>query len=110
MQPIERDMGPESCLIYGIANPCSIVVFGATGDLTTRKLAPALYNLYLQGVLPESSIIVGVARSEMSDDQFRMRIKEAVAGQDMSMWEKFAAAIYYHPTQFDHSYSLSQIS
>jgi len=110
MQPIEQDMRPESCLTYGIANPCSIVIFGATGDLTTRKLAPALYNLYLQGVLPESSLIVGVARSEMSDDQFRMRIKEAVAGKDMSMWEKFAAALYYHSTQFDHSDSLSQLS
>jgi glucose-6-phosphate 1-dehydrogenase len=60
-------------------------------DLTTRKLAPALYDLYPHGALPESCLILGVARSEMNNDQFREKIRKAIAGKDMSKWEKFVA-------------------
>ncbi|HEX4409917.1 MAG TPA: glucose-6-phosphate dehydrogenase [Xanthobacteraceae bacterium] len=54
-----------------VADPCSFVIFGASGDLTHRLLVPALYNLEASGLLPEAFALIGVARSEMSDDAFR---------------------------------------
>jgi glucose-6-phosphate 1-dehydrogenase len=54
-----------------LADPCSLVIFGASGDLTHRLLAPALYNLAAAGLLPEAFAIVGVARSDLSNDAFR---------------------------------------
>ncbi|HEY6963344.1 MAG TPA: glucose-6-phosphate dehydrogenase [Gaiellaceae bacterium] len=59
-------------------DPCILVIFGASGDLTQKKLMPALYALAVRGLLPEKFGIVGAARSEESDDDFRARMKEAV--------------------------------
>src|SRR5581483_5682715 len=53
------------------ADPCCFVIFGATGDLTHRLLVPALYNLAVEGLLPEAFALLGVARSEMSSEAFR---------------------------------------
>jgi glucose-6-phosphate 1-dehydrogenase len=58
------------------APPCAMVIFGATGDLTKRKLIPALYNLIVNGLLPEGFAVVGVGRSPLSDDEFRDRMKK----------------------------------
>ncbi len=52
------------------AGPCILVIFGATGDLTKRKLIPALYNLARQRLLPDKFAVVGSARSEMSHEAF----------------------------------------
>ena len=59
-------------------DPCILVIFGASGDLTQRKLFPALYSLAFRRLLFECFAVVGVARSEESDDEFRERMKEAV--------------------------------
>ena len=56
------------------AEPCVMVIFGATGDLTKRKLFPALYNLAKQGFLPENFAIVGVGRQEIETTDFRHKI------------------------------------
>jgi glucose-6-phosphate 1-dehydrogenase len=58
---------------------CAVVVFGATGDLTARKLVPALYNLARQRMLPGGFSVVGFARRDWTDQQFRAVMKEAVA-------------------------------
>jgi glucose-6-phosphate 1-dehydrogenase len=58
------------------APPCAMVIFGATGDLTKRKLIPALYNLITNGLLPEEFAVVGVGRSPMSDEEFRERMEK----------------------------------
>jgi glucose-6-phosphate 1-dehydrogenase len=58
------------------APPCAMVIFGATGDLTKRKLIPALYNLITNGLLPEEFAVVGVGRSPLSDDEFRQRMEK----------------------------------
>ncbi|MEX0742955.1 MAG: glucose-6-phosphate dehydrogenase, partial [Actinomycetota bacterium] len=50
--------------------PQAIVVFGASGDLTKRKLLPAFYNLFVRGLMPKGFAIVGYARTEMSDEEF----------------------------------------
>jgi len=80
--------------------PCVIVIFGASGDLTGRKLIPALYDLDRQGRLPEKLCVVGVSRTEMSDDQFRgkmlEKVKEFSTHFDPSTWKAFAERITYY--------------
>ena len=56
------------------AGPCAVVIFGATGDLTKRKLIPAIYNLAKSRLLPEHFAVVGLANSEMNDEAFRREI------------------------------------
>ncbi|WP_317172170.1 hypothetical protein [Hymenobacter sp. BRD67] len=53
------------------SQPTVFVIFGGTGDLNARKLAPALYNLYLEGWLPEQFALIGTGRTPLSDDDFR---------------------------------------
>ena len=58
------------------APPCAMVIFGATGDLTKRKLIPSIYNLIVNGLLPDGFAIVGVGRSPLSDEEFRQRMEK----------------------------------
>ena len=60
-------------------DPCVLVIFGASGDLTAKKLMPALYALAYRRLLPQGFAIVGAARSDGSDEQFREQMKEALA-------------------------------
>ncbi len=86
--------------------PCIVVIFGATGDLTHRKLTPALYNLALDGLLPPATGIVGVARRPKSDDQFRAEMLTAVNSFSRNrpvvpqVWETFAQGLYYVQSEF----------
>ncbi len=80
--------------------PCAIVVFGATGDLTARKLMPALYNLARERMLPTGFSVVGLARRGMTDDAFRASMKEAVAKFSREplqeeIWDSFARGLHY---------------
>ncbi|MBV8839993.1 MAG: glucose-6-phosphate dehydrogenase [Alphaproteobacteria bacterium] len=80
--------------------PCSLVVFGASGDLTHRLLLPALYNLARGGLLPEAFRLVGVARSPMSDDAFRDDLasalrKFAIGPVDEAVARKLLASATY---------------
>ena len=86
-------------------DPCALVIFGASGDLTRRKLFPALYSLALRRLLPERFGVIGVARTQESDDQFRERMKEAVQefGRDEfreDSWEWLAEGMRYVSTDF----------
>lgn len=84
-----------------IPETCTMVIFGASGDLTKRKLLPALYNLTAAGQLPESFSVVGYARSGLSDEEFRRSMREAVTEHvsgglgDGSEWEKLAQTLVY---------------
>ena len=60
-----------------LPEPCIVVIFGASGDLTQRKLMPSLFSLACEGLLPEKFAVVGVARSELDDDGFREKVKTA---------------------------------
>jgi glucose-6-phosphate 1-dehydrogenase len=79
-QPTTPQENPllEGLHLKRVPDPCVIVIFGASGDLTKRKLFPALYSLALRRLLPEKFGVIGVARSEESDDEFRERMKRAV--------------------------------
>ena len=79
--------------------PLTLVIFGASGDLTGRKLIPALYNLKVKGFLPPETRIVGVARSPFTDDAFRSemeaKVKEFGELYDAGKWAEFASRLYY---------------
>jgi glucose-6-phosphate 1-dehydrogenase len=83
--------------------PNTIVIFGASGDLTSRKLVPALYNLMRAGSLPEQTRIVGFSRTPLSDADWRASLRETTAKHcdcgplDEDSWGRFAAAIHYQP-------------
>ncbi|HXH84646.1 MAG TPA: glucose-6-phosphate dehydrogenase [Candidatus Tectomicrobia bacterium] len=84
-------------------DPFALVIFGASGDLTHRKLMPALWTLYASRTLPEPFAIVSTARTPMTDDEFRGRMREAVsefarlAIPSDAVWRRFAAALTYVP-------------
>lgn len=104
---------PESCLTEGPSDPCTILIVGASGDLTSRKLVPALYNLFLKGALPDPFRIVGCSRTELTDQSFRDRLKAFIsktADQDLSKWERFASFIQYQPIQYDQRSSFVELS
>jgi len=98
------DLGlpPEACLFEGSLDPCTVIIFGATGDLTAAKLMPALYNLFLRGGLPSPCCIVGCARTPLGRQEFQERMADAVknAGLDLSRWHDFAAALDYCPLDY----------
>ena len=66
------DMGKK------LVEPCSIVIFGASGDLTSRKLIPALYHLHTENLLPKPFRIIGFARREKTDAGWRAELLEAL--------------------------------
>jgi glucose-6-phosphate 1-dehydrogenase len=88
------------------AEPCTLVIFGATGDLTHRKLIPALYNIAVGGDLPPQFKVVGFARRDKSDDVFREELRVANAkhsrqGHSEELWESFSKSIHYHRSEFE---------
>jgi glucose-6-phosphate 1-dehydrogenase len=87
------------------AGPCVMVIFGAAGDLTKRKLIPALYNLATASLLSPKFAIVGVARTEMGSEDFRVKIKseirDFVTGDIRpEIWEQLERRIYYQAADF----------
>jgi glucose-6-phosphate 1-dehydrogenase len=87
--------------------PAMITIFGASGDLTKRKLVPALFSLACEQMLPETVKIVGVARSEMSDEQFRQQLREGIEqygrlkpGQN-EHWSRFKQRLSYLSGGYD---------
>ncbi len=86
--------------------PCTMVIFGAAGDLTRRKLLPALYNLALEGWLPSGFSVVGFARNEMTDDAFRDGMREAVdqfsrrRPLQPAAWDSFGQGMSYITADF----------
>ncbi|MBI5273311.1 MAG: glucose-6-phosphate dehydrogenase [Chlamydiia bacterium] len=89
------------------ADPCLLVIFGATGDLTSRKLTPALYNLGKEGLLPSHFALVGFARRDKSHQEFRDELKQDVntfsrtKPIDEPFWGNFQERIFYHRSEFD---------
>ena len=94
---------------------CAVVIFGATGDLTARKLMPALYNLARERSLPGGFSIIGYARRDWTDEQFRAAMKEAVAKYsreplDESLWESFAHDLHYVSGDFDNAEAYTRLA
>lgn len=88
------------------AESCILVIFGATGDLTARKLAPAIYNLAREGQLPGHFACVGFARKPKTHEEFRQEMKEAInqfsrsKSIDETLWNTFKEQLFYFESEF----------
>lgn len=96
------------------AGPCAITIFGAAGDLTKRKLIPALYNLARSNLLPKEFAIVGIARTPMSTDDFRSKMSRdiqefATHEVDKELWEWMEQRLYYVGGNFQDPATYSQL-
>jgi len=97
----------EGLRLERIAEPCTMVICGATGDLTERKLAPALYNSLLGGFLPPEFTVVGFARRDLGDEAFREHLLGGInrfsrnRPAKPAIWDSFARGIEYHRGSFD---------
>ena len=84
--------------------PCSVVVFGASGDLTKRKLIPALYTMAQKKLLPDAFSVIGAARTPMKHEDFRAAMLEAnrqfseSAAEEEQIWQQFAQGLFYNTT------------
>jgi glucose-6-phosphate 1-dehydrogenase len=92
----------------------AIVVFGASGDLTRRKILPALYNLAAEGLLPEKRVIVGYAFADWDDDAFRAHARKSVeefsrTGIDEEVWKPFADSLSFVPGKFEDEDGLRRL-
>jgi glucose-6-phosphate 1-dehydrogenase len=94
-----------------VPEPSTLVIFGGSGDLTSRKLLPALYNLALQRLLPSAFAVVGTGRSPSADERFRAELREAVAAFSRTkplneeVWSSFAENVRYVPTAGPEGYA-----
>lgn len=96
----------QQCRIMepGSLEPCTIVILGASGDLTARKLMPSLFKLFATGNMPASFSIVGCSRSAMTDEEFRNKMHEAVQESiklEDDTWQTFAQNLSYHVVAYD---------
>jgi glucose-6-phosphate 1-dehydrogenase len=90
----------------GDLNPCTLVIFGASGDLASRKLIPALFRMFCAASLPRPFTVVGCARSRLDDDEFRGRLEGMAAGEpdfDRERWPEFADRLRYFPITYDET-------
>src|SRR5690349_18709407 len=84
-----------------VVDPCTVVIFGASGDLTARKLIPALYHLFGEKALPTPFRVVGFARREKTNETWRAELREALdqfsrtKPVDEAIWKAFSETIFY---------------
>ncbi|MDX1707946.1 MAG: glucose-6-phosphate dehydrogenase [Desulfobacterales bacterium] len=109
------DLGltPQECVMPEPSEPCTIIIMGATGDLTSRKLMPQLFNLYLNAGLPEPFLIVGTSHIDIAEAQFKDNTQAALkkAGvYDNSRWPDFARALHYRYADFADPESFAQLA
>ncbi len=104
--------GPSCNLTSVDLDPCIIVIFGATGDLTARKLIPALFDLFTDGNLPAPCSIVGCGRTSLSDEEFATRLLDK--GPDFlggnPRWKEFVSMLHYKTIQYDSPETYSELA
>ena len=109
--PLSQGARPEKT-----ADPCTVIIFGASGDLTKRKLVPALYRLVRQKLVPPQFAIVGQARTENTNEAFRAKMKQSVAQfseekkVDDAEWASFEKGLYYLPSDIGKSEDYKKLS
>ena len=97
----------EGLRLERVPAPCAMVIFGASGDLTRRKLMPALYNLAIEGLIPSGFSVVGYARRDLTTDMFRAQMRDGVDRYsrrrpvDPNVWETFEQGISYVDGNFE---------
>ena len=109
----ELGLGKEKGPVEGVMDPCTLVIIGASGDLTKRKLLPALFELFLNRGLPEPFLIVGSARTQMADEDFRAHTREALIGRktyDREKWKVFASSLRYCPVDYGDASTFERLA
>ena len=106
---------PRDLRLPRIAGPCSIVIFGVTGDLSRKKLLPAIYDLANRGLLPPSFGLTGFARRDWTEDHFKDFVKENVQAHcrtpfKESTWKQLAAGIRFVQGTFDDPKAFERLS
>ena len=95
-------------------SPCTMAIFGASGDLTSRKLIPGLYELYRRRLLPERFAVLGAGRTGMSDERFRARMAEELADgagdEPAADRERFLGALHYQQLDPGSAYEYGQLA
>ncbi len=110
-EPVYRALG--NCDVK-VPDPCGFVIFGASGDLTKRKIIPSLYRLHRSRLLPEVFFVLGTSRAAMDSEQFRnsmlSALKDAVQEDfDESSWKEFASHLYYSSIDYAKAESYSSL-
>src|SRR5712664_5000919 len=115
-EDIEVDASPAGSVGSNVNEPCTVVLFGASGDLAKRKVIPAMYDLAIHNGLGTRYAIVGFARTPMSEDAFRAALGEAaksiseVGPIDPKRWNEFACNLYYSPGDYANPEAYTQLA
>jgi glucose-6-phosphate 1-dehydrogenase len=110
------DNGRHGSMYGGVAEPCSIVLFGASGDLAKRKVIPAMFDLAQHNSLGDRYAITGFSRTAMTDESFRATISEAaktiseVGPIDPAKWDAFSSNLYYSTGDYGDPASYAQLA
>src|SRR5260370_37383768 len=109
------ETGRSGSVYGGVAEPCTVILFGASGDLAKRKVIPAMYDLATHNALGPRYAIVGFARTAMSEETFRAALGEAaktiseVGPIDPAQWDEFASNLYYCASDYANPESYAQL-
>ena len=106
--------GKKADVTLAIPDPHVVVIFGASGDLTGRKLIPALYNLFARDLLPDHFAVIGYSRTKLSDEEFQSASKKSVAehsrtGLNEKIWEWFEPRLHYVSGQFESEGAMAHL-
>src|SRR5205823_8595268 len=99
-----------------VIEPCSIIIFGASGDLTYRKLIPALYHLFIEKQLPNPIRIIGFARREKTDAAWREELRKGLEAYsrtkkvDPAKWQDFSANVFYCQGDFSDAKAYEKLA
>ncbi|MGC1613416.1 MAG: glucose-6-phosphate dehydrogenase [Candidatus Acidiferrum sp.] len=111
-----EDAKRSGSLYGGAAEPCAVVLFGASGDLAKRKVIPAMFDLANHNSLGSRYVIVGFARTSMTDENFRAATGEAaktmseIGPVDAKQWEEFASSLYYNAGDYSDPQAYEQLA
>src|SRR6266436_6801318 len=110
------DTGRSGSVYGGASEPCTVVLFGASGDLAKRKVIPAMYDLAIHSALGPRYVIAGFARTPMSEDAFRTTLGDAaksiseVGPIDPKQWDEFATNLHYSPGDYANPEAYTQLT
>jgi glucose-6-phosphate 1-dehydrogenase len=113
---MSADIGRSSSAYGGVVDPCTVVLFGASGDLAKRKVIPAMFDLATHNALGPRYAIIGFARTAMTDDSFRTMAGDSaktiseVGPIDPKQWDEFASNLHYHPGDYGNQESYAQLA
>jgi len=110
------DTGGSGSAYGGVAEPCTVILFGASGDLAKRKVIPAMYDLAIHNALGPRYVIMGFARTPMTDESFRTMAGDAaksiseVGPIDPKLWDEFAGSLFYNQGDYANQEAYAQLA